>query len=267
MSGLQPWSDDHRRRPRFERTVSIARETHAYAIQASVEESYEAAAAATEWWLACNETDKNAEAREPRITRAASAFARLVYHLIQAIINGLGAIADAIGMKNSMKRLPGGGAGGGEAPTPRGTGKEPTPAGTHDSSPSHSTPTESTGGAAKSGPHATAEPITTPTNSELTSLGSAPSGKGQLTKAGHSLSKHGAGERPGSSVFPDPTGTPASLTNKRNSCLSDSARVVKQRSGRPGEHLLQISRPDGSGAIFKWDGSQWSFSHFAENLF
>jgi hypothetical protein len=49
--------------------------------------------------------------------------------------------------------------------------------------------------------------------------------------------------------------------------LNDPARMIKQRPGRPGEQLLQVFRPDGSGVIYKWDGSQWVFSHFAENLF
>jgi YD repeat-containing protein len=52
-----------------------------------------------------------------------------------------------------------------------------------------------------------------------------------------------------------------------DSILNDPARAVKQRPGKPGEWLLQINRPDGSGVIFKWNGTDWQFSHFAENLF
>jgi hypothetical protein len=239
----------------------------AYAIQGSVEESHEAAAAATEWWIACNDHDKNPEAHAARITRAASAFARLVYHLLQAIINAIGAVAATLGMKKGMKGLSEG-----ESPAARRPGQEPAPG----EKPAEHAPKVSSEEPISSnepknaGEHATGH-LSVPDNSELTNLGSAPSGKGQLTKAGHSLSKHGAGKRSGSSVFPDPTGTPASINQQALQLLrdivSDSSRVVKQRLGRPGEHLLQISRPDGSGAIYKWDGSGWSFSHFAENLF
>jgi len=110
----------------------------------------------------------------------------------------------------------------------------------------------------------------TPCTSDLLTLGSA-AGKGNLTKAGHSLSKHAAGIRSGSNAFANPKGNPTQINEQAQKLLgdilNDPAKTVKQRPGRPGEQLLQISRSDGSGVIYKWDGSNWVFSHFAENLF
>lgn len=112
--------------------------------------------------------------------------------------------------------------------------------------------------------------LPTPSAGDLSKLGSA-AGKGDLTKAGHSLSKHASGKRAGSSAFPDPKGSPAQINQQAqkllDDILNDPARMLKQRPGRPGEQLLQIFRPDGSGVIYKRDGTQWVFSHFAENLF
>ena len=53
---------------------------------------------------------------------------------------------------------------------------------------------------------------------DLSKLGNA-AGKGDLSKAGHSLSKHGAGKRPGSSAFPNPTGNPAQINQQAQNLL------------------------------------------------
>jgi hypothetical protein len=126
--------------------------------------------------------------------------------------------------------------------------------------------------APRSCPASTGAPnsLPTPSAGDLSKLGSA-AAKGGLTKAGHSLSKHAAGKRAGSSAFPDPKGSPTQITQQAqkllDDILNDPARMIKQRPGRPGEQLLQVLGPDGSGVIYKWDGTQWVFSHFAENLF
>lgn len=118
--------------------------------------------------------------------------------------------------------------------------------------------------------HNTSGSLPVPSNADLAAKGAALD-RGGLTKAGRSLAKHGSGKRGGSSAFPDPSGKPSQINAKAqqalNDILNDPARTVKQRPGRPGEQLLQINRPDGSGVIFKWDGAQWQFSHFAENLY
>jgi hypothetical protein len=92
-----------------------------------------------------------------------------------------------------------------------------------------------------------------------------------MTKAGQSLAKHAVGARSGSSAFPAPSGSPANINKQASELLSDilsdPSSVMKQRPGRPGEQLLQIFRPDGSGVIYKWKDTGWVFSHFAENLF
>jgi hypothetical protein len=109
-----------------------------------------------------------------------------------------------------------------------------------------------------------------PSLDDLSSLGNIPA-KGDLTKAGHSLSKHGSGKRPGSTSFPNPNGNPAQINQQAkdllDDILTDPAGIIRQRPGRPGDQLIQISKPDGSGVIYKWDGIQWVFSHFGENLF
>ena len=101
--------------------------------------------------------------------------------------------------------------------------------------------------------------LPTPSSEDLSKLGSAP-GKGDYTKAGHSLSKHAAGKRVGSSAFPDAKGNPAQINQQAkkvlDDILNDPNKVVKQRPGRPGEQLLQVHRPDGSGVMYKWDGAQ-----------
>jgi hypothetical protein len=109
-----------------------------------------------------------------------------------------------------------------------------------------------------------------PSASELSALGAIPD-RGGLTKAGRSLTKHAAGARAGSTAFPKAVGNQAQINNLAqkvlDGILNDPARIVKQRLGKPGEQLLQVSRPDGTGAIFKWDGARWVFSHFGEGLY
>ena len=113
-------------------------------------------------------------------------------------------------------------------------------------------------------------PRPVPTASDLVGLGRA-AGAGEMTKAGQSLAKHAVGARSGSSAFPAPSGSPANINKQASDLLSDiisdPSSVMKQRPGRPGEQLLQIFRPDGSGVIYKWKDTGWVFSHFAENLF
>jgi hypothetical protein len=113
-------------------------------------------------------------------------------------------------------------------------------------------------------------PRPVPTASDLLGLGRA-AGAGEMTKAGQSLAKHAVGARSGSSAFPAPSGSPANINKQASELLSDilsdPSSVMKQRPGRPGEQLLQIFRPDGSGVIYKWKDTGWVFSHFAENLF
>jgi RHS repeat-associated protein len=95
--------------------------------------------------------------------------------------------------------------------------------------------------------------------------------KGGLTKAGRSLAKHSAGKRPGSSKFPPATGSPGQINNQGQAVLDDilkdPASVYKVRPGKGGDDILQVSKPDGTGAIYKKDGGQWVFSHFGENLY
>jgi hypothetical protein len=111
--------------------------------------------------------------------------------------------------------------------------------------------------------------LSIPSASELSALGSALD-RGGLTNVGRSLTKHAAGARAGSTAFPKATGSPAKINAQAqqvlDGILNDPARVVKQRAGKPGEQLLQVSRADGTGVIFKWDGTKWVFSHLGEGL-
>jgi hypothetical protein len=109
-----------------------------------------------------------------------------------------------------------------------------------------------------------------PQPADLSKLGGV-ADKAGLTKAGRSLAKHTSDKRKGSKAFPEAKGTPAQINQQAqkvlDDILNDPDKVIKQRPGRPGDQLLQVHRPDGSGVIFKWNGTSWDFSHFAENLF
>jgi RHS repeat-associated protein len=107
---------------------------------------------------------------------------------------------------------------------------------------------------------------------KLSKSGAAASSKPGLTRAGHSLTKHGAGKRAGSSIFPDPKGGPSDINKKAqellDDILTDPKSAIKQRTGKGGDQILQVHRPDGAGAIFKSDSTgEWVFSHFGENLY
>ncbi|HYB76583.1 MAG TPA: DUF4157 domain-containing protein [Candidatus Bathyarchaeia archaeon] len=95
--------------------------------------------------------------------------------------------------------------------------------------------------------------------------------EGQLSEAGRSLSKHARGQRPGSKGFPEIKGGPAEINtqaaNILDQILKDPNKIIKVRPGRGGEQILQVSRPDGTGAIFTMQNGQWTFSYFAENLY
>jgi filamentous hemagglutinin len=105
---------------------------------------------------------------------------------------------------------------------------------------------------------------------ELSTLGSK-ADKGGLTKAGRSLTKHSAGKRPGSTSFPSTRGNPSQINKQAqdvlDDILTDPSSVVKKRPGKAGEILLQVSKPDGTGAIYKLKNGKWEFSHFAENIY
>jgi RHS repeat-associated protein len=96
-------------------------------------------------------------------------------------------------------------------------------------------------------------------------------GKGQLSEAGRSLTKHAKGQRAGSKGFPEIKGNQEQINKQASEILDgilhDPNRVVKVRPGKGGEEILQVNRPDGTGAIFKKVNGQWVFSHFAEDLF
>ncbi len=96
-------------------------------------------------------------------------------------------------------------------------------------------------------------------------------GKGQLSPAGRALTKHAKGQRAGSQGFPEIKGNQEQINEQASEImdgiLHDPNRVVKVRPGKGGEEILQVNRPDGTGAIFKKVNGQWVFSHFAENLF
>lgn len=106
---------------------------------------------------------------------------------------------------------------------------------------------------------------------EATETAASDSGTGELTKAGRSLTKHASGQRFGSKAFPEIEGGPRQINEQASKILDDMIndpnKIVKIRPGKGGEQILQVSRPDGTGAIFKMEGGQWTFSHFAESLY
>lgn len=95
--------------------------------------------------------------------------------------------------------------------------------------------------------------------------------QGQLSEAGRSLSKHARGQRAGSRGFPEIKGGPPEINAQAadilDQILNDANKIIKVRPGRGGVEILQVSRPDGTGAIFTMQNGQWTFSYFAENLY
>ena len=109
-----------------------------------------------------------------------------------------------------------------------------------------------------------------PSAADLAKLGEAP-GKGGMTAAGHSLTKHGAGARPGNTLFPQAAGNQVKINalaqNVLNDILNDPNRIVKRRITRKNDVILQVSRADGSGVVYKWNGTTWIFWYFGEGLY
>jgi hypothetical protein len=86
------------------------------------------------------------------------------------------------------------------------------------------------------------------------------------TMAGRSLTKHGTGARSGNSAFPAPKGNSVNI-NRQARDIADAILTHPQvrskiRTGKPGEVVLQVFRPDGAGIVFKWKNDRWEFNFF-----
>ncbi len=82
--------------------------------------------------------------------------------------------------------------------------------------------------------------------------------KGGFTAAGRSLTKHGAGARPGNKLFPAAKGSPAEINRQAQQIVDDilanpNSKVIRGRKGRF-EDATQVIAPDGRGIVFDSDG-------------
>jgi RHS repeat-associated protein len=82
--------------------------------------------------------------------------------------------------------------------------------------------------------------------------------RGGFTKAGRSLTKHGAGARPGNQKFPAPKGSPTQINRiaqeQVDDILSNPGTTVTYTSkGRFGP-TIEYTAPDGRGLVFKANG-------------
>jgi RHS repeat-associated protein len=82
--------------------------------------------------------------------------------------------------------------------------------------------------------------------------------RGGYTKAGRSLTKHGAGARPGNSKFPTATGNPQQINQTAQNIVDDiltnpGTIVTNSYRGRFG-NTIEYTAPDGRGLVFKASG-------------
>ena len=90
--------------------------------------------------------------------------------------------------------------------------------------------------------------------------------RGGLTAAGRSLTKHGAGARPGNSLFPPATGNANAINQQAQNIVDDilttpGSTIQNSFRGRFGA-TTEVSAPDGRGLVF---GSDGRFLFFKEN--
>ena len=82
--------------------------------------------------------------------------------------------------------------------------------------------------------------------------------KGGFTVAGRSLTKHGAGARPGNSLFPAAKGNPAAINRQAQDLVDDiltnpGTKVINSQRGRFGNTIEHVA-PDGRGVVFDSNG-------------
>jgi len=82
--------------------------------------------------------------------------------------------------------------------------------------------------------------------------------KGGFTAAGRSLTKHGAGARPGNSLFPTAKGNPAAINRQAQDLVDDiltnpNTKVINSQRGRFGNTIEHVA-PDGRGVVFDSSG-------------
>ena len=82
--------------------------------------------------------------------------------------------------------------------------------------------------------------------------------RGGYTKAGRSLTKHGAGARPGNSKFPSAKGSPQQINQMAQDMVNDiltnpDTTVTNSYRGRFG-NTIEYTAPDGRGLVFKASG-------------
>jgi len=102
------------------------------------------------------------------------------------------------------------------------------------------------------------EPATASANREDLSKAAGVLDKGELTVAGRSLRKHGIGARPGSSKFPQATGTPSQINRQAQAIVDDilsnpGTTFTKSFRGRFGD-TLEVTVPDGRGIVYDANG-------------
>lgn len=105
--------------------------------------------------------------------------------------------------------------------------------------------------------HSTFAAKTTPNLDALSQAASA-ADRGGLTAAGRSLTKHGAGARPGNSLFPAAQGNPAAINQAAQNVVDDILTTpgsIFQNSsrGRFGP-TIEVTAPGGRGMVYDANG-------------
>ncbi len=91
----------------------------------------------------------------------------------------------------------------------------------------------------------------------------------RFTKAGRSLTKHGAGKRAGNSAIPSPRGNPTAINKQAADLVDDIVEngSITTRTTAKGMNVTQIAKDDGVGMVFEDLGGNYNFKYFGENLF
>ncbi len=82
--------------------------------------------------------------------------------------------------------------------------------------------------------------------------------RGGFTAAGRSLTKHGAGARPGNTLFPAAKGNPATINQTAQNVVDDilttpGSTIQNSTRGRFGP-TIEVTAPDGRGIVYDGNG-------------
>jgi RHS repeat-associated protein len=107
---------------------------------------------------------------------------------------------------------------------------------------------------------------TGPPSIDALSRAAATSKRQGFTAAGHALTKHGQGARPGNKVFPSPKGNPQQVNRTAQDVVDDilttpGSTMTNRYRGRFGQ-TIEIRTPDGRGIVYDSSGNFLFFREF-----